>query len=243
MKYLLLILLVQSLVFAQTIEEYEKQIESIKDEKLKDAVRQKIAQKIADQATPQSPGPQLPTENTYVPPAEVEVVNDKLNFVIGLNGGASTVELGDLEMEISTAVFEIGAAQYFGNHRLRYTLLYHDQEVETFSDERETVKLSDTDYTMTYTGTGLGLGYSYFVSKKVGFGGYINYAEGEFEICEDFGSCIKDDTSLFEFGARVDFRFSAWSPFISVGSSNYTDSSGDSIKGSTVYVGLLNFEF
>lgn len=258
MKLLLWMLIIQTTIFAQTtIEEYEKQIDSIKDEKLKEAVRQKIAQKIADEIsqTGQAPAVELPpapaSENTYTPPAEnvytppAEIAQNKrsFNFVLGLNGGASSIDLGNVNMEITSTIFEIGVAQYIGDHRLRYTFLYHDQEVESFEDDRNSVKISDLDHTITYKASGIGFGYSYFVNNSVGFGGFLNYAVGDFEVCEDYGTCEKDEVSLFELGARVDFKVSAWSPFISVGSSKYTDSDGETLKGTTVYVGLLNFEF
>lgn len=247
MKYLLLLFVFLSTTNAQTIEDYEKQIDAIKDEKLKEELRKKIAQKIADDMTAKAKEKQESNSSVQVhdetkkSSSEMNRRNE-LNFVLGINSALVDLKVKSDNLLLSGGEFVIGAAKYHQKHRMRYLFTYKSYKLNEIIDANgKSYKYSNLSDKISYSGSGAKIAYTYFTSRSFGIGGYVDILSGKAKICSDYENCKQEDARSFDFGGRIDLKISSWTPFLQLGRVYYKGKS-EKYDGLSFGLGLFNIE-
>lgn len=165
-----------------------------------------------------------------------------LKFNLGIIGVANKYKIDNTDINFIGSNLSVGLTKNILQHKLRGHLNYFKTKGDSADYDGNKYDLASLGLAIDYKGIGIGASYSYFVSEYVGLGGYINYSEGKLKgkINDEYYSY---ETSLIDFGVRLDFQVSAWNPYIAIGPSFISADGDETYRGMSAYVGLINFEF
>lgn len=165
-----------------------------------------------------------------------------LKFNLGIVGVANKYKIDNININFIGSNLSVGLTKNILQHKLRGHLNYFKTKGDSADLDGSKYDLESMGLTIDFKGIGIGASYSYFFSDNVGLGGYINYSEGRLK-GKKVDEYFSYDTSIVDFGVRLDFQVSAWNPYISVGPSFISADGDETYRGMSAYVGLINFEF
>ena len=164
---------------------------------------------------------------------------------VGLSGYGASVNVLGVRTDISGGSLDVGFVRNYDNgFKVRVGLKYINGSIENVYSQGYQVNLASYGLDIDYEALGLATSGSFMVSDNFGVGLYSNILGGEFYACEESFGCYQSTTINYEIGARLDFKFKAWNPYIALGyTSIYEDQAPEAYNGASAYVGLINFEF